>query len=119
MKPKFEEFNDGLVEIYRENEEEELERVFAHDFRFGNENVSAMRHYAARAVDENIDRIIHIPLPCGRVETDCYAVIDGEQFHIEKVDFCKDTMPHILKLTLKRIKKQRKKMAADDTERQK
>lgn len=113
MKPKFEEFNNGLVGIYRENDEEELERVFAHDFRFGNENVSAMRHYAARAADENIDRIIHIPLPCGRVETDCYAVIGGGQYHIEKVDICQKTLPPVLKLTLKRIKKQRKKVADD------
>ena len=47
-----------------------------------------------------------------RLETDWYVLIGEEQYHIEKVDLYKKNLPPILKLTLKRIGKQKRKLIA-------
>ena len=60
MKAKFEEFNDGMAGIFKENAEGKLERAFPNDFRFGEENVSIQRHYSAKMSDERVDKVIHI-----------------------------------------------------------
>ena len=112
MKPKFEEFNDGYAGFYKENDEGELVRAIDYALRFGEENISFSRHYAARTVDKLIDRMIHVPLSPDRLETDWYVLIGEEQDHIEKVDLYKKNLPPILKLTLKRIGKQKRKLIA-------
>ena len=89
MKPKFEEFNDGYAGFYKENDEGELVRAIDYALRFGEENISFSRHYAARTVDKLIDRMIHVPLSPDRLETDWYVLIGEEQYHIEKVDLYK------------------------------
>ena len=108
MKAKFEEFNDGSVEIFKENEEGKLERVFKKPFRFGEENVSIQRHYAAKVSDERVDKVIHIQKQ-KKIEVHCVAVIENEQYDIEKVDNIKDTMPPITKLSLTKFEKHRQK----------
>lgn len=108
MKSKFEEFNDGLVKIFKENEEGKLERRITADLRFGEENVSIQRHYAAKVSDEQVDKVIHIQLQKGIAPHDV-AVIEEEQFDIEKVDQIKDTLPPITKLSLVRLEKHRSK----------
>ena len=62
MKSKFEEFSDGIVKIYTENDDGKLEAKFEEGIRFGEENVSIQRHYAAQAADRQVDRVIHIPV---------------------------------------------------------
>lgn len=108
MKSKFEEFSDGIVKIYKENDDGKLEAKFEEGIRFGEENVSIQRHYAAQAADRQVDRVIHIPVREGIVAHDV-AVIEGEQFDIEKVDKLKNTTPPILKLSLTMYEKHRKK----------
>ena len=108
MKSKFEEFNDGIMELYSENDEGKLVRKFEDDLRFGEENVSIQRHYAARAADQKVDKMIHVPL-LDVFEAHDIAVIGEEQFDIDKVDNLKDNRPPITKLTLIRLKKHRKK----------
>lgn len=108
MKTKFEEFNDGLAAIFRENDEGKLERRIKADFRFGEENVSIQRHYAAKVSDEQLDKVIHIQLQKGIAAHDV-VVIDKEQFDIEKVDQIKDTLPPITKLSLVKLEKHRQK----------
>lgn len=112
MKAKFEEFNDGTVAIYRENDEGKLERVFTADFRFGEENVSIQRHYAAKVSDEQLDKVIHIQKQKGIAAHDI-VVSDGEQFYIEKVDHIKDTLPPITKLSLIKLEKHKQKEFAN------
>ena len=75
MKPKFEEFNDGYAGFYKENDEGELVRAIDYALRFGEENISFSRHYAARTVEKLIDRMIHVPLSPDRLETDWYVLI--------------------------------------------
>lgn len=116
MKPKFEEFNDGQAGIYKENDEGELTRAVDYFLRFGDENISFARHYAARAVDESIDRMIHVPLTPDRLDTGWYVIIGEEQYHIEKVEPYRKNLPPISKLTLKRIGKQKRKLIAEGFE---
>lgn len=108
MKSKFEEFNDGIMKLYAENEDGKLVRKFAGDLRFGEENVSIQRHYAAQAADQQVDKVIHVPL-LEVFEAHDIAVIGEEQFDIDKVDNLKSNQPPITKLTLIRLKKHRKK----------
>lgn len=108
MKTKFEEFNDGMAGIFKEDEEGKLKRAFPADFRFGEENVSIQRHYAAKVSDEEVDKVIHIQKQKGIAAHDV-VVIGEDQFDIEKVDQLKDTLPPITKLSLVKLEKHRKK----------
>lgn len=108
MKPKFEEFNDGLVKVFKENEEGKLERRIAADLRFGEENVSIQRHYAAKVSDEQVDKVIHIQLQ-KEIAAHDIVIIDEEQFDIEKIDQIKDALPPITKLSLVKLEKHRQK----------
>lgn len=99
MKAKFETFNDGVVDIYKVNENEELQRKLEHGARFGEENTSIERHYGAKSVGTNIDKMIHIQLQRD-ITTHDVAVISGKQYDIEKVDHFKENTPPITKLSL-------------------
>jgi len=107
MKAKFEEFNDGVVDIYDVNGEDRLERTRS-GLRFGNENVGIARHYAARAADTRVDRVIHI-LRQQDIKPHQVVVIDGEQYDIDKTDDRKDTLPPITKLSLIKFEKHRER----------
>lgn len=108
MKSKFEEFSDGIVKIYTENDDGKLETKFDEGIRFGEENVSIQRHYAAQAADRQVDKVIHIPVRKD-ISAHDVAVIECEQFDIEKVDTLKNTTPPIMKLSLTMYEKHRKK----------
>lgn len=108
MKKQFEEFNDGIVEIYTANDEDRLERKLENGLRFGEESVSVTRHYAAIAADTRADRVIHI-LRQQDIKPHDIAVIDKEQYDIDKVDHIKETLPPITRLTLIEYEKHRKK----------
>lgn len=112
MKAKFEEFNDGMAGIFKENAEGKLERAFPNDFRFGEENVSIQRHYSAKMSDERVDKVIHIQKQKGIAAHDV-VVIGEEQFEIDKVDTIKDSLPPITKLSLIRYEKHRRKEIAE------
>lgn len=108
MKSKFEEFNDGIMRLYSKNEDGKLVRKFADDLRFGEENVSIQRHYAAKAADQEVEKMIHVPL-LPVFEAHDIVVIEEEQFNVEKVDKLTKNQPPIAKLTLRRLQKHRKK----------
>lgn len=107
MKRKFEEFNDGIVDIYGVGEDDRLEKVKS-GLRFGKENVSIARHYAARATDTNIDCVIHIQLQKD-IQPHQIAVIEGRQYDIDKTDSIKDALPPVTKLSLVKFEKHREK----------
>lgn len=107
MKVKFEEFNDGALELYNINNNK-LEKAMLGELRFGEENVGITRHYAARAADSQIDRVIHVLQNKG-IKPHEVAVINGEQYDIEKVEHIKRTYPPISRLTLILLTKHRKK----------
>lgn len=107
MKAKFEEFNDGIMDVCDVNDEDKLEKVKS-GLRFGNENVGIVRHYAAQAADSRVDRVIHV-LRQQDIKPHQVAVIEGEQYDIDKVDHIKDTQPPITKLSLIAFEKHRKK----------
>lgn len=107
MKAKFEEFNDGIVGIYSENEDGRLEKDIE-GLRFGEENVGIKRHYAARAADTRIDYVIHVPQRKG-IKPHQIAVVKDAQYDIDKVDHYSNTLPPITKLSLIELEKHRRK----------
>ena len=107
MKAKFEEFNDGIISVYSVNNEDKLEKAKS-GLRFGNENVGITRHYAARAADTRIDRVIHV-LRQQDIKPHQVVVIEGEQYDIDKTDHIKDTLPPITKLSLIKLEKHRER----------
>lgn len=107
MKAKFEEFNDGIVDVYDVNGEDKLKKTKS-GLRFGNENVGITRHYAAQAADTRVDRVIHILRQQG-IKPHQVVVIDGEQYDIDKTDDIKDTLPPITKLSLIKFEKHRER----------
>ncbi len=109
MKSQFKEFNDGKVKIYMEDENGMLRQSGIPEMRFGDENVGYRRHYAAKAADMEITRLIHVPIIVSEIPVNSYAVISDEQYSIEKTDTYKEEKPPIHKLTLCRLKKHRRK----------
>ena len=107
MKAKFEEFNDGIVDIYNENEEGRLEKAII-GLRFGEENVGIKRHYMARAAETRVDYVIHVPRQQG-IKPHQVAVVKDNQYDIDKVDHYKDALPPITKLSLIEFEEHRKK----------
>ncbi len=107
MKAKFEEFNDGIADVYDVNGEDKLEKAKS-GLRFGNENVGITRHYAAQAADTRVDRVIHI-LRQQDIKPHQVVVIEGEQYDVDKTDDIKDTLPPITKLTLLKFEKHRER----------
>ena len=108
MKAKFEKFNDGTARICTVNNDGLLVDKYEKPLRFGEENVSMTRHYAAQAADTRVDRVIHVQQ---RKDLKAHevAVIGEDQFDIEKVDQINDTMPPITKLSLIEYEKHRRK----------
>lgn len=107
MKRRFEEFNDGVAIVCTPNDDDKLEIRFK-GLRFGNENVSVTRHYAARAADTRADKVIHI-LKQTEIKPHDVVVIGEDQYDVDKVDQIKETMPPITRLTLVEFEKHRKK----------
>ena len=101
MKAKFEEFNDGTARICTVNNDGLLVDKYEKPLRFGEENVSMKRHYAAQAADTRVDKVI--------LKAHEVAVIGEDQFDIEKIDQINDTMPPITKLSLIEYEKHRRK----------
>ena len=100
-------FNDGALDICNVNDEDRLERV-KQNLRYGNENVGIIRHYAARAADTRVDRLLHI-LQQKDIRPHQVAVADGEQYDIEKADHISSTTPPVTKLSLIRLEKHRER----------
>ncbi len=107
MKAKFEAFNDGIMDVYNVNGDDRLEKEME-ELRFGSENVGITRHYAARAADTRADRVIHT-LYRQEIKPRQVAVIGGEQYDIDKVDYIKNTLPPITKLTLIKLDKHKER----------
>lgn len=106
MKAKFETFNDGIVDVYDVNDDDRLEKA-KEGLRFGNETVGVTRHYAARVADTRVDRVIHILRQ--DIKPHQVAVIEGEQYDIDKTDQVQNALPPITRLTLIELEKHRKK----------
>lgn len=113
MKAKFETFNDGVVDIYKVNENEELEKKLENGVRFGEENASIERHYGAKSIGTNIDKMLHIQMDRD-ITTHDVAVISGQQYNIEKADHYRDNTPPITKLSLTLLETAKEREYADD-----
>lgn len=109
---KFEEFNDGLLSVYRVNEEDLLVQKEAL-LRYGDEVTSVRRYYGARSVGGEITKTIHIPL-IKSIESHDVIVIDGVQFDVESTQPDKSSLPPVLRVNLQKLDIHKQKEFASD-----
>ncbi|MBU9728272.1 phage head closure protein [Diplocloster modestus] len=107
-KGKFEEFNDGVMSVYRVNEEDNIIPKLDYEIRYGEEVVSIKRHYGAKAVGEEIVKSIHVQL-MSEIDTHDIVIIDGRQYEIEQIQPDKSTLPPILRISLTKLETHREK----------
>jgi SPP1 family predicted phage head-tail adaptor len=98
-KPDFLEFNDGRLDLYETDENDELIVDSLRAYRFGNRTVGVKRYYAARTNDIELDMLIHIHFNAD-VTADMAAVIDGTRYKIVQVQHLKNTKPRCTVLSL-------------------
>lgn len=98
-KTEFLSFTDGMVLLFRTDEDDELIRNSVTAYRFGNRKVGVQRFYAAKQNDIELTRVIHIHRNL-TVDTQCAAVIGDTRYKIEHIQQEDDTNPPCTVLSL-------------------
>lgn len=114
-KGKFEEFNDGCLKIYGNNEEDKLYPKRQEAIRYGEEVTSLKRYYGAKSVGSEIDMTIHIPV-LKDVSSHDVVIIENLQYEIEQVQLLRDTKPPLLRLSLRKLEINRQREIIEDGE---
>lgn len=94
-------FNNGLCDIYTVKANQRDEKLLP--LCFGDRTIGFKRHYAARAANSEITRLIQVPLQTS-IDAIHRIVINGEEYKIEQVQQLRDTNPPATVLTLRRVK---------------
>lgn len=94
-------FNDGVCDIYTVKANQRDEKLMT--LCFGDRTIGFKRHYAARAANSEINRLVQVPLQTS-IDTVHRAVIGGEEYKIEQVQQLRDTNPPVTVLTLRRVR---------------
>ena len=98
-KTDFLSFADGIVRIYKTDDDDEIIRGSVTAYRFGNRKLGVNRYYAAKQNDIELTRVIHIHLNPA-ADTQCAAVIGGTRYKIEQVQHDDATNPPCTVLSL-------------------
>ncbi len=99
---RFEAFLDGVCDIYEIDGENRLARERKLHLCYADLVIGAKRHYAARAAQTSISRVIR--LPQRRCISSQDAVVIGQiRYEIEQVQQINDTNPPVMDLTLRQI----------------
>lgn len=93
-------FADGTCEIYSVKGNRIDEKLLT--LCFGDRVIGYKRHFAARAANSDITRLIQVPRQFS-IEAVNRAVIGGEEYKIEQVQHLPDTNPPATVLTLRKI----------------
>lgn len=94
-------FNNGLCDIYTVKANQRDEKLMT--LCFGDRTIGFKRHYAARAANSEISRLIQVPLQTS-IDAIHRVVINGEEYKIEQIQQLRDTNPPATVLTLRRVK---------------
>jgi hypothetical protein len=93
-------FNDGLCDVYSVKANKRDAKLLT--LCFGKRTVGFKRHYAARAANTEINRLIQIPLH-EDVTSENRVVIGTAEYKIEQAQNLYDTNPPTTVLTLRKI----------------
>lgn len=96
----FESFSDGVCSIYSEEDDEQ--KVYKYvNIGFSNRTLGYKRHFAAKAVNINVNSVIRIPLIKGIDNYDKVEILGVGVFEIELIQPISDSNPDCMDLTLK------------------
>lgn len=99
QKIEFLTFNDGIVNIFETDEDDEIIKDTRKIYRFGNRTIGVKRYYSARENDIELKKVIHIHFKSD-MTTDKAVVINNTRYKIEQVQFLYDTNPRCTVLSL-------------------
>lgn len=106
--PKFQKFNDGIVEIYSvENIAEKGDRPkeglkIKKRLRFEYQTIGVKRNFEAKQAQVKLTELICVPLHRDISPQDI-VVLCGRQYSIEQAQHDKETLPPITKLSLTKL----------------
>lgn len=92
-------FNDGIVDIYDTNNDDEIISDSLKRYYFGNRTVGVKRFYAAYQNDITLKKVIHIHF-FKDMTSDKAVVIDNTRYNVEQVQFDKNSNPPCTILSL-------------------
>lgn len=99
---EFVSFNDGICDIYSEDEEENKQYKYK-NLGFSNYVLGFKRHFAASAVQIKVDRVVKIP-KVNNIDThDILEIKDIGRYNIELAQLIYDTNPPSINLTLSNL----------------
>lgn len=99
---KFESFNDGICDIFTEDEEGNITYKIK-SLAFKNRTLGYGRFYTAKASNTKVDRVIRIPyLPFSIDDKDTITIGDLDYF-IELIQPIDDSSPKCLQITLREL----------------
>lgn len=93
-------FSDGVCDIYYENDEGERSYKYK-NIGYDNKVLGLKRHFAAKAVNVNVTKVIRIPLVKGIDNYDKVEIKGIGVYDIELLQTIYDTNPQSINLTLK------------------
>lgn len=102
IKPKnieFLTFNDGTIRLFETDDDEKPIPETERDYRFGNRTIGVKRYYAARELDVELTKVIHIHQNTA-LDTSFTAVIGDTCYKIEQIQHLSDTNPRCTVLSL-------------------
>lgn len=101
-KIEFQAYKDGVCDIFYEDEEGE--KSYRHKgLHFDNRTLGYGRHFAAKAVQVEVDSVIRIPLVRNVSIHDTVAIKGVGKFSIELIQTISDVNPLSLDLTLRQL----------------
>lgn len=108
MKPT-QEFNDGVVKIYRvDNVSEPGEApteslVYRGSLRYKQRTVGFSRYYTALQANTKVATLLRCPRTEQVSEQDVAVPMDGKQYRISLIQYPEGTVPLVMDLTLERM----------------
>lgn len=106
--PRFQKFNDGIVDIYEvknaaEKGDRKKDKLFIrYHVRFGYNTIGVKRNFEAMQAQVSLAELISVPLHRDISPQDV-AVISKKQYCIEQVQHKTDTLPPTSLLSLSRL----------------
>lgn len=92
-------FNDGVLNLFETNDDDEIIKSTLNEHRFGNRVVGVNRYFAARTNDIELSKVVHIHRNLS-VTPAMAAVIGKTRYNIVQVQQLSETNPPVTVLSL-------------------
>lgn len=92
-------FNDGVLNLYETDDEDEIVKNTLKTHRFGNRIIGVKRYFAARTNDVELSKVIHVHKDL-TITPQKAAVIGETRYNIVQVQQLSETNPSVTVLSL-------------------